>query len=277
MKSKIPLLIGVVSLAALQLSPAQVVGQWNMNEGSGSTLYDTSGNNWNMTINGDPNLWGYQQPGAYQFANGGYAASAVTATSGWTSGETLTLSAEFNVTGNVHNPGQVFGGGGIFGADYFISTGGNSLGYNSGAFYAQILTSGTPTIQFDISGISPGVWSASLPASVTDPSVNGGWNTAQWVIQNNVAQNSMTLQFVLNGSDIGSAISISGGYLADFAGRSNYTGTEYEIGACAAGYQQFAGALQDVSLVATPVPEPSTFALVGLTGLIALEIRRRLR
>lgn len=275
MKSNIIIPLACACLIGVLPASAKYVGEWPMNEGAGTNLYDISGNNWNMTINGDPNLWGYQQPGAYDFANSGYATTAETAAVGWTSGDTLTLTATFNVLGNLADPGQNLGGGGVFSADYFVS-GGNNLGFNAGAFYAQILTSGSPTMQFDISGVAPGVWSEPLPASVTNPSINGGWNTAQWIIKNDVAQNSMTLQFNLNGVDLGSPINISGGYLGDFTTISGYEGTELNIGSCAAGaYQTFNGALKNVSLMATaPVPEPASIAFAGLAILSLLVVRK---
>lgn len=252
MKAKLSFLVGCLLWGSLQLGTAQTlqyVGHWFMNEGSGATLFNSSSTNWNMTINGDTNLWGYQQPGAYQFANGGYATSAVISNAPWASGSHLILQADFNVTGNLHDPGQVFGGGGIFAADYFIP-GGNSLGYNFGAFYTQVLTpsGGTPSIELDISGIPPGRWSQSLPSSVTNANINGGWNRAGWDIKNNAAQNSMTVQFMLNGTNIGPAVQISPGAIGDYTTASGYGGTEFTIGACGAGYQTFGGAISNVTL-----------------------------
>ena len=274
MKTRTLLLLGcVVSLAGLQPASAQyVTGQWPVNEGSGTTIHNNSPNNsiWGMTISGDPNLWGYWQPGAYAFANAGNAGTAITSAAGWTSGDTLTLTADFNVTGNVHDSGSVYGGGAIFGAGYYLVSGGNSLGYNYGSFYAVVNTANpaAPTMEFDVSSIAPGVWSQALPTSVVNPAINGGWNTAEWVITNNKQANSMTLQFLLNGVDEGSAINITGGYLEDFSDRANYNGTQFHIGAAAAGnYLAFSGSIRDVSLVATAIPEPSTLALAGLGGL----------
>jgi hypothetical protein len=243
------------------LSGQYATGQWPMNEGSGPTLHNDSPNttNWNMTIQGYTNsLWGYQQPGAYTFANGGFFETAITSASGWTSGATLTLTANFNVCGNAHNPGTIYSGGAVFGGGYYIPAG-NAQGYNYGAFYAIVNTANTaaPYIEFDVSGISPGYWRESLPTSVCNPSVNGGWNTAQWVVNNNVASNSLILQFFLNGMNVGGAINVAGGYLRDFTSYSGYTGTEFCIGAAAAeGYLAFQGSISNVSLVAT-VPTPS--------------------
>jgi hypothetical protein len=228
-----------------------------MNEGSGPTLYNNSPNttNWSMTIQGYTNsLWGYQQPGAYTFANGGYFETAETSSPGWTSGDNLTLTASFNVCGNVHNPGNIYGGGAIFGAGYFVP-GGNGQGYNFGAFYAMVNTANpaAPDIEFDVSNL--GSWSASLPTSVCDSTVNGGWNTVAWAITNNKQSNSMTLQFVLNGTNVGAPINIAGGYLKDFTSYANYEGTTMEIGTAASGgYRSFAGAISNVSLVTVSAP-----------------------
>jgi hypothetical protein len=65
----------------------------------------------------------------------------------------------------------------------------------------------------------------------------------------------MVLQFGLNGTNVGVPIGINGGYLEDFTTVSGYEATQFEIGACAMGYQTFNGTLEDVSLVAT-VPPP---------------------
>ena len=243
-----------LKLTSLQTVPAQyVTGQWLVNEGSGTTLANASTNNsnWGMTLSGDPNLWGYWQPGAYAFAGGNNnATTALTPALGWASGDNLTIRADFNVTGNLHNPGSVFAGGAIFGAGYFIP-GGNGQGYNRGAFYAIVSTANpaAPTIEFDVSGIAPGLWSQALPSTVTNAGLNGGWNTAEWFIQSNVASNSMSLQFRLNGTNVGGPISISGGYLRDFSEYSGYTGTKLYIGAAAdQSYQSFSGSIRNVSL-----------------------------
>ena len=243
-----------LKLTSLQTLPAQYVsGQWPVNEGSGSTLHNTSTNNsnWGMTLSGDPNFWGYWQPGAYAFAGGNNnAATALTPALGWTSGNNLTIKADFNVTGNLHNPGSVFAGGAIFGGGYFIP-GGNAQGYNRGAFYAIVSSANpaAPTIEFDISGVAPGLWSHALPITVTNASLNGGWNTAEWFIQSNVASNSMSLQFRLNGTNVGGPITIAGGYLRDFPEYGGYTGTKFYIGAAAdQSYQSFSGSIRNVSL-----------------------------
>ena len=249
------------NLVVYEPLPGQsVIGQWPVNEGLGTNLANGSTNtaNWGMTLQGDPNLWGYWQPGAYAFAQGNNnAKTALTSASAWTSGDTLTITADFNVTGNVHDSGSIFVGGAVFGAGYFIS-GGNSQGYNFGAFYAVVSTANpaAPTIEFDVSGIAPGAWSQTLPASVVNPSINGGWNTAEWVITNNKQANSMTLQFLLNGAAVGAPINIAGGYLRDFTSYSGYSGTKFYIGAAAdQDYIAFQGSLRNVSLVAT-IPAP---------------------
>ena len=282
MKTRLLLLCScVVSLASLQPASAQyVTGNWLVNEGSGTTAHNTSPNNsnWDMTLaaGGDSGLWNYWQPGAYAFANGNNNfKTAVTAAAGWASGDNLTLKADFNVTGNLHDAGSVFGGGAIFGAGYFIA-GGNALGYNFGAFYARVDTStpAAPLIDFNVAGI--GSWSQALPTSVVNPGINGGWNTAEWDISNNSSANSMSLQFRLNGIAVGGPVNISSGYLADFTGRAGYTGSEMYIGAAAeASYLSFRGSIANVSLTATAVPEPSTLALAGLAGLMSLGLLRR--
>ncbi len=284
MKTKILLVWGcAATLAGLQTASAQyVTGHWPVNEGSGTAVHNTSLNNanWGMTLaaGGDPNLWNYWQPGAYAFANGNNnAKTAVTAAAGWTSGDNLTLKADFNVTGNTHDSGSVFGGGAIFGAGYF-TVGGNGLGYNGGAFYAVVNTANpaSPTIEFDVAGIGTGSWSQALPMSVVNPAVNGGWNTAEWDISNDKQANSMSLQFRLNGTAIGGLINITGGYLVDFTDRAGYTGSGMYIGAAAdQSYNSFRGSIRDVSLTASAVPEPSTLALAGLAGLLGLGLFRR--
>lgn len=274
------LTLGICLLCLASLQPAladYVTGQWNINEGSGITIQNTSPNNsnWGMTIQGDPNLWGYWQPGAYAFANGNNnARTAVTAAAGWTSGDSLMLRADFNVTGNVHDSGSVFGGGAIFGAGYY-TPGGNSLGYNYGAFYARVVTANpaAPYIDFNVAGL--GSWSQALPTSVVNPAINGGWNTAEWDILNDKVDNSMTLEFFLNGAEIGSPVHLSGGYLADFSDRAGYTGTEFEIGAAAdQGYESFRGSIRNVSLIST-IPEPSPIVLIALGAASLALIRRR--
>jgi hypothetical protein len=279
MNAKTMIPMACVLLGGLQpLSAQYITGQWNVDAGSGTTVANTSPNNsnWGMTILGSAGLWSYWQPGAYAFANGNNnAKTVVTAAAGWTSGDNLTLKADFNVTGNLHDSGSVFGGGAIFGAGYF-TPGGNSLGYNYGAFYATVDTSNplSPTIKFDASGI--GSWSVALPTSVVNPGINGGWNTAEWDISNNSLANSMSLQFRLNGAAVGGAINISGAYLQDFTGRAGYIGSEMYIGAAAdQSYLSFRGSIMNVSLTATAVPEPSTLALAGLTGLMSMGLFRR--
>jgi hypothetical protein len=260
MKKSIALLLGCFALAGLEPASAQyVTGQWYVNEGSGTTIANTSSDtsNWGMTISGDPNLWGYWQPGAYTFANGGNAGTAITSAPAWTSGDSLALKADFNVTGNLHDSGSVFGGGAIFSGGYYLVTGGNNLGYNGGAFYAIVNTANpaAPTIEFDISGI--GSWSRVLPTSVVDPNINGGWNTAEWDIVNNKQANSMTLQFRLNGEAVGGVVNISDAYLKDFTdqGGTNYNGTQFHIGAAAAGnYIAFTGVISNVSLATLSSP-----------------------
>jgi hypothetical protein len=254
-----------------------------MNEGSGTSVANTSPNNanWNMTLSGDPGLWGYWQPGAYAFA-GGFGPNvnnfrtALTASPGWSSGDNLTLKADINVTASIHDVGTIFKGGSVFGAGYFMP-GGNSLGYNYGAFYASLNTSvpSAPSIRFEVSGI--GTWSQALPASVTDMNMNGGWNTVEWSIANNNLANTMSLQFRLNGSDVGAPISISGYYMHDFTDFANYQGAKFYIGAQAdQDYNTFTGSIRNVSLVASVVPEPSLLALIGL-GTIGLPLFRRQR
>jgi hypothetical protein len=223
-----------------------------------------------MTIAGNPGLWGYWQPGAYAFANlDNNGATALTSAAAWTSGDNLTLRADFNVTGNVHDSGSIFPGGTIFGAGYF-STGGNPQGYNYGAFYATVNTANpaAPTIQFEVSGI--GSWSQPLPASVTSASINGGWNTAEWYIANNKPANSMTLQFKLNGTNVGSAISI-GYYMHDFTDLPDYLGTKFYIGAQADGsYNSFRGSIRNVSLTATTQGAAPTLAANMFAGVTIL-------
>ena len=248
-----------LKLTSLQTLPAQyVTGQWPVNEGSGSTLHTTSTNNssWAMTLaaGANPYLWNYWQPGAYAFSGGNNnAATALTVASAWTSGDNLTLKADFNVTGNLHDPGSVFGGGAVFGAGYFIP-GGNGQGYNYGAFYVIVNTANpaAPTIEFDVAGVAPGSWSHVMPTSVVNPNVNGGWNTAEWLIQSSVASNAMTLQFRLNGTNVGGPITIAGGYLRNFSEYGGYTGTKFYIGAAAdANYMPFGGSIRNVSLTDT--------------------------
>ena len=274
MKTRILLPLGCCLLASLQpLSAQYVTGQWNVNEGLGDTIgnYSPSNYRWDMTILGNPGLWGYWQPGAYAFANGlNNAATAQTSAAAWTSGDNLTLKADFNVTGNVHDSGSIFAGGTVFGAGYF-STGGNGQGWNYGAFYATVNTAdpAAPTIRFEISGI--GSWAQALPAAVTNASINGGWNTAEWYMANNKSANSMTLQFRLNGTNVGSAISVSY-YMHDFTDLPDYLGTKFYIGAQADGsYNSFKGSIRNVSLTATtpgavPTLAANMFAGVTIQG-----------
>ena len=257
MKARILLPLGGFLLASLQPVSAQyITGQWSLNEGTGATVgnYSPSNYRWDMTIAGDPNLWNYWQSGAYAFANGNNnAATALTDADGWSWGDNLTIKADFNVTGKLNDTGNVFGGGAIFGAGYFTAEG-NPLGYNAGAFYAVVNTANpaAPTIQFNVAGIAPGSWSQALPTSVVDPAVNGGWNTAEWYIHNDSAGNAMTLQFRLNGTNVGSAISVSGGFIYNFKNLGGYQGTKFYIGAAAdQSYNSFRGSIRNVSLTAT--------------------------
>ncbi len=263
------------------LPPTQKVGEWPANEGSGTAMANISGTatNWDMLLQGDPNLWGYWQSGAYAFAGGNnIATTALTSARAWPSGFTLTLKADFNLTGNLHDLGSVFTGGAVFGAGYFIP-GGNSLGYNPGAFYAIVDAAipSAPKIEFNVSGIAPGAWSHPLPLSVTSASLNGGWNTAEWVVENRSGSNSMFLQMKLNGTNVGGGFQIPGGYLRDFSEYANYSGTKFYIGAAAdQSYRAFQGSLRNVSLVAS-VPTPhldlsisngnSSLTITGTTGV----------
>lgn len=277
MRTRLLFALGCCFAASLQPLTAQyITGQWYVSEGAGTTVgnYTPSNYRWDMTIQGDPNLWNYWQPGAYAFANGNNnAATALTAAAAWTRGDNLTLKADFNVTGNLNDSGSVFSGGAVFGAGYFID-GGNAAGYNYGAFYAMINTANpsSPTIEFDVAGIAPGSWSHSLPASVCNPNVNGGWNTAEWFIKNDSSSGSMTIQFRLNGTNVGSAISVTSGFLAEFSDFGGYTGTKFYIGAAAdQGYQSFRGSIRNVSLTATtqgaaPTLAANMFAGVTLQG-----------
>ena len=267
MNRKVLFSLGFSLLASLQpLSAQSVVGQWPVNEGSGATIHNNSTNtsNWGMTLQGSPALWGYWQPGAYAFAGGdNNAETTLTSAAAWTSGDNLTLQADFNVCGNVHDSGTVWVGGAIFGGGYFIS-GGNSAGYNAYAFYAVVNTANpaAPYIELDISSIAPGYWRTALPASVCNPAVNGGWNTVQWVMINNTQANSMTVQFVLNGAALGAPVNITGGYMQDFSGLPAYLGTKFYIGAAAdGGYYAFDGSIRNVSLarVASPVVSSPVF------------------
>lgn len=259
----------------LPLTAQSAIGQWPISEGAGTNLANNSTNtsNWAMTIQGNPALWGYWQPGAYAFAQGNNnAKTALTAASAWKSGDTLLLKADFNVCGNLHDAGSVFAGGAIFGAGYFTS-GGNAQGYNYGAFYALVSTAtpAHPTIEFDFAGIAPGAWSQPLPTSITNAGINGGWNTAEWWIYNDLVSNSMTLQFRLNGTNVGGPTTIAGGYLRDFPSYSGYTGTKFYIGAAAdQAYKAFQGSIRNVSLVAV-VPAP-TLALTVANGYANLTI-----
>jgi hypothetical protein len=107
--------------------------------------------------------------------------------------------------------------------------------------------------------------------------MNGGWNTVEWSIANNNLANTMSLQFRLNGSDVGAPISISGYYMHDFTDFANYQGAKFYIGAQAdQDYNTFTGSIRNVSLVASVVPEPSLLALIGL-GTIGLPLFRRQR
>ena len=265
MKARILLPLGCFLLASAQpLSAQYVTGLWLVNEGSGTNIHNTSPNtsNWGMTLlpAADPNLWNYWQPGAYAFANGNNnAATVLTSAAAWTSGDNLALKADFNVTGNLHDSGSVFTGGAVFGGGYWLTTGGNSLGYNFGAFYAVVNTvnPAAPYIEFDVSGL--GQWSQALPTSVCNPAVNGGWNTAEWDIVNNKASLSMTLQFRLNGAAVGAPVNITGGYLEDFSDRTSYNGTKFYIGAAAdQSYTSFRGSISNVSLVTLSSPAFTT-------------------
>lgn len=286
MKPSLGILIGWLGLAAtLPASAQHVVGLWYLNEGSGANAFNSSPHttNWNMTLSGNPALWGYWQPGAYAFA-AGFGANKnnfrtdLTAAAAWTSGDHLRLTADVNVTTLVNNPGLILKGGTVFGTGYFIP-GGNSLGYNLGAFYASVdtLNPGNPSMKFGISGIPPGEWSRPLPTSVTDININGGWNTFEWEIVNDALANTMSVQFRLNGTNLGAPITFNNFYLRDFTDWPNYTGTKFYIGAQADGdYNTFTGSIRNVSLVAY-VPEPAPFALMALGTLGFTLIRRRIR
>ena len=254
------------------LGASVVVGQWPVNEGSGATLHNNSPNtsNWGMTLQGNTGLWNYWQPGAYAFAQGNNnAQTALTTASAWTSGNNLILQADFNVCGNLHDSGTVFAGGGIFGGGYSISGGNGSL-YNSYAFYALVNTANpaAPYLEFDVAGL--GQWSQTLPTSVCNPAVNGGWNTAQWVIINNPVANGMTVQFRLNGAALGAPQVFTGNYMKDFASQSGYLGTRFYIGEAAYNnYLSFQGSIRNVSL--TAIPQPSAI-VDGASGAPALTV-----
>jgi hypothetical protein len=274
MKTKTLLQLGCFLLVGLQSATAQyITGSWTVLEGSGTTIgnYSPSNYRWDMTLLNGPGLWSYWQPGAYAFANGANnAATALTTAAAWTPGDNLDIKADFNVTGNLHDSGSVFSGGPVFGAGYF--NGGNVLGWNYGAFYATVDTANpaAPTIKFEING--KGSWSQALPVSVVDPAINGGWNTAEWFIKNDAVGNVMTLQFLLNGTNVGTAISVPSYYIQDFSNMGGYLGTKFYIGAQAdASYNSFRGSIRNVSLTATtqgaaPVLAANMFAGVTIQG-----------
>lgn len=271
--------------AGVLTCPAQqhITGHWLMNEGAGTVLANSSPHttNWSMTLSGNPALWGYWQPGAYAFAAGfggnvNNFRTDLTAAAAWTSGNTLTLKADVNITALVHNTGLILKGGTVFGAGYFFP-GGNSLGWNYGAFCASVDTQypAAPSIQFRIAGIPPGVWSQPLPTSVTDAVINGGWNTVEWILHNNRVANSVTIRFRLNGTNVGSAVVVPGFYIRDFtdwAGYHGYEATKFYIGAQADDdYNTFTGSISNVSLIAY-IGEPTLAAGIA-NGSLQLTIR----
>jgi hypothetical protein len=260
MKTQTFLPLCLLLAGGLSASAQYVTGHWLMNEGTGSVLANSSASttNWTMNLSGDPNLWGYWQPGAYTFA-GGFGPNVnnfrtdLTSAAAWTPGDTLSLRADINVVADLHDTGTILKGGAVFGAGYW-QPGGNGLGYNYGAFFASVDTRipSAPLIKFGIAGIPPGEWSQPLPASITATNYKHGWNTVEWILHNNTAANSVTIRFRLNGTNVGSAVVVPDFYIHDFSDYVDYQGTKFYIGAQADDdYNTFTGSISNVSLVAT--------------------------
>lgn len=254
---------------SLQISQAAVVSHWQMNEASG-IIADSSGNG----ISGTPSAAGltYGQPSV---AQGTYGSIAVSATDAANFGTAIAFNRSQSGSFDVGNPSLIgslaeAGPTGQFSVTAWVNA---NIGSNSSY---RVFSTGNGGVSGWAAGLS-NVDQVILTTngikdmrSANAPSANNVWQHVAWT------WNAGAVEIFVNGVSV----------FTDSSGFNNETASNYRIGGNPNGQDMFNGLMDDVKIhnialdqagviaSATPVPEPSSTALLGLGGL-ALILRRK--
>lgn len=272
MKQNTLLACSLVTLAALSspVAKAALIGHWEMNEASGN-IADSSGNNLTGTAAVAGTGMSYSQASV---AAGTYGALTVDAATAASFGTAIDFGVDAGNRGN-------FTLGGAAAIDSLLESTASTftimawINLDSISGTQRLMATG-PTGGWGFGTNSDDLRFTKL--GVTDNThlttiVTGTWTHIA------MTYNANTWEGFVNGVSVGSVVA-GGGYTEE-------AGTDFRIGAQAAGDDQFFGKMDNLKVFntaltvgeiqAAAIPEPSTYGLMGAGALAAVSFIRRRR
>lgn len=254
---------------SLQISQAAIISHWEMNETSGN-IADSSGNG----ISGTPSATGLTY-GLSSVAAGTYGLISVSASDEANFGSAIAFDRSASGFFDIGAPGSIEslaepGPTGQFSVTAWVNA---AVGASSSH---RVFSTGNGGVSGWAAGLSNVDQVILTTNGVKDmrssnaPSSNGVWQHVAWT------WNDGATEIFINGTSV----------FTDSSGFNDETSTNFRIGGNPNGVDMFNGLMDDVRIYdvaldqagviasATPIPEPSSTALLGL-GALTLIFRRR--